>query len=275
MNRTTSFAVMVVCLALAIFVGAYGETLAPSVAPAAKLPAAPFVEGRMNGLQVSRRGDYSYTPSVAIKAAATRHDSGLWPFRRSWYEFAPPGASPKAVVVLLHGAGRDGLSMLEMWRDTAVRHELLLVAPNGRGGAWPGGDADRAFISGLAREAATARGLPAEGVFLFGHSAGARLAQEILNQAEPGRWRAAAVHGGFADAATVKPAFTASPFRMYLGSEDHIFSLDAARRSGRAMAANGHPVELMVIARHTHWFYEIGPKIAEDAWRWFSARRQG
>jgi pimeloyl-ACP methyl ester carboxylesterase len=187
MNRTTSFAVMVVCLALAIFVGAYGETLAPSVAPAAKLPAAPFVEGRMNGLQVSRRGDYSYTPSVAIKAAATRHDSGLWPFRRRWYEFAPPGASPKAVVVLLHGAGRDELSMLEMWRDTAVRHELLLVAPNGRGGAWPGGDADRAFISGLAREAATARGLPAEGVFLFGHSAGARLAQEILNQAEPGR----------------------------------------------------------------------------------------
>ena len=37
------------------------------------------------------------------------------------------------------------------------------------------------------------------------------------------------------------------------------------------MALAGHPVQLVLIPGHTHWFYEIGPQNAEDAWAWFAA----
>jgi acetyl esterase/lipase len=97
------------------------------------------------------------------------------------------------------------------------------------------------------------------------------MAQEVLNRAEAGLWQAAAVHAGFAGGVRVGAARAAAPFRVYLGSEDHIFSVAAARESAEAMAAHGHPAELLVIPGHTHWFYEIGPDIAEHAWAWFAS----
>lgn len=81
-----------------------------------------------------------YAPSDEIRSVARLESAGIWPLSHSWYSYAPRGAAPWHVVVLLHGAGRDGQSMLEMWRPTADRHGLLLVAPNGGPAvqcAWP------------------------------------------------------------------------------------------------------------------------------------------
>ncbi len=235
------------------------------------LPPAGFVERDLIGLRVPPVLDGDYAPSAEITAAAKLQETGIGPFGRSWYELQPSGNPPAGMVVLLHGAGRNGLSMLDMWEKTARRHNLPLVAPNSKGSTWSRDRADLAFITEAARQAATAHGVPERKVFLFGHSDGAGMAQEVLNRAEAGLWQAAAVHGGFTGAVRVGAARAAAPFRVYLGSEDHIFSVAAARESAEAMAAHGHPAELLVIPGHTHWFYEIGPDIAEHAWAWFAS----
>ena len=278
MTKYTPFVLVLACVVIALLASLNGDDRAPTTTELTALPPAPFVHRDLRGMQPNTPRDPAYSPSSAIIAAATQHETGLWPFGRSWYELAPTDTPPRAIVVLLHGAGRNGLSLLEMWGATARQHGLLLVAPNARGNTWSRDAADRDFISVAARAAAVTHGLAAEGIFLFGHSDGAGMAQEVLNRAEPGLWQAAAVHGGYVEASRLRPARTDAPFRMYLGSQDHIFPVEAARMSGEAMAYHGHPTELLVIPEHTHWFYEIGPRIAENAWRWFadfSSRRKG
>ncbi len=79
------------------------------------------------------------------------------------------------------------------------------------------------------------------------------------------------LHAGYAPSKALQRRKTPKPYRLYLGAEDHIFSVETARALGRAMAEAGHDNELVVIPRHTHWLYQVGPQIAEDAWAWLDS----
>ena len=229
----------------------------------------PFVESPWLGATPQMANTPSYAPSTQIAAAAILRTDGIWPLNRTWYELLPPDMPPKAVVVLLHGGGRDGLSMLEMWHETGRAHGLLLVAPNG--GALRHRSLGRRAVVSSAVAAAKAYGLDAQGMLLFGHSDGAVIAQTLLAETPPGLWRAGAVHAGYALPSAIEAGGSLAPLRMYLGDQDHIFAVGSARQSAESMAAAGHPTTLIVIPGHTHWFYEIGPQIAEDTWSWFAA----
>ena len=85
-----------------------------------------------------------------------------------------------------------------------------------------------------------------------------------------GPWRAAALHGGYGPPDQYRPTPEAPPLRLYLGERDHIFSVEGAQAAAAALAAAGHDTELHLIPDHTHWFYEIGPNLAADAWGWFN-----
>jgi predicted esterase len=189
----------------------------------APLPPAAYVESQWQGRVPDAPAKPDYHSSASITVAGWMHESGIWPFKQSWYEYAPAGRKPKAAVVLLHGAGRDGLSMLDMWQATADRHDLLLIAPNE--GPLRFGALGRHAVTATARDAAKAHGLAA----------------------------------------------TDSPMRLYLGDRDPIFPTAPAKASLQAMATMGHTAELVEIKGHAHWFYGIGPDIAEDSWRWFGS----
>lgn len=234
------------------------------------IPPAGFRQVELTGLVVRPPVDARYQPSAAITAAAALHRQGIWPLQGQWRELPPPGPA-RAVVVLLHGAGRNGLSMLEMWQATGQRQDLVLVAPESHGKTWGRGWRDAGAIRRAALAAAGRHGVPADRIFLFGHSDGAAMAQWLLTD-DPAPWRAVALHGGFLPAHAFGPARGSVPLRLYLGRADHIFALDGAAASGTAMAARGHPTELLTIAGHTHWFYQIGPQIADHAWDWFAGR---
>ena len=268
--RARPGAVLAAALGLCLLAYAGVHLAAPQSAPqSAELPPAPFVESLWQGGVPDVPAAPDYAPSASIAAAARLQETGLWPLSQSWYEYTPDGQPPKAAVVLLHGAGRDGLSMLEMWQATADRHGLLLIAPNA--GPMRFGALGRRAVTATARGAAVAHGLPAEGLYLFGHSDGAVLAQDLVSSASPGQWRAAALHAGYRPEDGLGTAATDSPLRLYLGDADPIFPTAPARASLRAMAARGHPAELITIRGHGHWFYRIGPAIAEDSWRWFDS----
>lgn len=227
--------------------------------------------------QVQERRDFDtsapaadgYQPSARIVSVAQRHVSLNGPVPRIWYEFAPTAEGRRPLVILLHGASRNGLSMIEMWEQTARRHGIALLAPDARRKTWPLETPEAAFLADLVTEMAARHDIDPDRIFLFGHSDGAAYAQVLLNRMQ-GPWRAAALHAGFAAPERLRPPAVALPLRLYLGDHDHIFDVPAARDSLSAMAAMGHDSDLVVIPDHTHWFYEIGPQIAEDSWLWFA-----
>lgn len=209
-----------------------------------------------------------YTAPDVPGAQTHRITTGLLP--QSWVSYAPGDASePRAMVFLFPGAGRPAMSMIDMWQETAREENLVLIAIDGL----PSGDAaenpDTRLILGVLNAAQDRYDIDPNHIYLFGHSAGSILAQVVINRVE-GPWRAAAGHGGYVVPAWIHRIEDAAPTRHYLGSSDRLFSPADARAYGQQATVAGHDHDLIIIPGHTHWFYEIGPAIAEDAWAWFA-----
>ncbi len=239
-----------------------------------RAPQARFSETRRTDFIIKQPAEYVFSPSQATRDLARRH-SILHGFQvRPWYSLAPQGGRKMPLVILLHGAGRDGLSLIEMWKDVSLDQGVALLAPNAAGSAWPLQSPDPAFIARLVDKMRADHDIDEERIYLFGHSSGAAYAMLLLNRAK-GPWRAAALHAGYVPLAYLKPPETPKAFRHYIGAREHIFSLDEARGIGQALAEMGHDNELAIIPGHTHWLYQAGPQIARDAWHYFETQAGG
>ena len=169
----------------------------------------------------------------------------------SYYIFVPknlaaPASAP--LLVLFHGSGRNGSTLVEPWKKLAEKEGIVLVAPNAQDPQqWQEPLDGPALVCSLIDELRQA--LPvidARRVYMFGHSAGAVFA---LNMAmlESEYFAAAAVHAGayrsrgefdILDAATRQ-----IPVAITVGDSDRFFSLDGRERH-RGRAEEGiHPGE--------------------------------
>lgn len=51
--------------------------------------------------------------------------------KRTYYLFIPDSVkSPAPLLVLLHGSGRNGLSLMEKWKEIASRENFIVAAPD-------------------------------------------------------------------------------------------------------------------------------------------------
>jgi len=65
--------------------------------------------------------------------------------KRSYYLFVPDGitlSSPAPLIVMLHGSGRNGLSLVERWQDLAAKEGIILAGPDALNSAYWGTPAD-------------------------------------------------------------------------------------------------------------------------------------
>ncbi|MBF9031825.1 hypothetical protein HKCCE3408_15600 [Rhodobacterales bacterium HKCCE3408] len=210
---------------------------------------------------------YDYTEPNIPGVGRHRAVSG---FRgETWLSYAPAETGePQPLIVLFPGASRPAMSMIDMWRETATREGLVLIAFDGLRNSGLAEDPRAEIIHQALAGVQEIHPVDMDRVFLFGHSAGAIEAQVVLNRVA-GPWRAAAVHSGPAIVSWMHPVENPLPVRNYIGSSDSTFSVWDSREGGELMARGGHDYDLQVIPGHTHWFYEIGPLIADDAWSWF------
>lgn len=60
--------------------------------------------------------------------------------KRAYYLFVPEKLSasqPLPLIVLLHGSGRNGLSLVDKWKDLAKKEKVILVGPDALdSGSW-------------------------------------------------------------------------------------------------------------------------------------------
>ncbi|MDZ4311304.1 MAG: PHB depolymerase family esterase [Cypionkella sp.] len=236
-----------------------------------KLTSAQFLERVARQFRVSASANHSFAPSTEITALAHKHFMLHGATPRVWYDITPDVQGSMPLVILLHGAGRDGLSLLEMWQATSQKYGIALAAPNSFGQTWDLADPEPAFIVQIVDAMADAHNIDRDRIFLFGHSDGAAYAQVLLAGTR-GPWRAAVLHAGYAPD-VLKTSGQVKPYRLYIGEQEQIFSISQARHIGQVRAEQGQPNELITIPNHDHWFYAIGPQIAEDAWAWFASLR--
>jgi poly(3-hydroxybutyrate) depolymerase len=262
MSRELVFVIGVLLTCYALAPGDGSPFAMPSLSNAAVTPGE-FVEKQRADLTPARASRDTYEPPSGF--AARKFEFGG--ADRTWYGFGPrAGSGSRPTIILLHGSSRDGRSMLDMWHGVARTQNLVLIAPNSSGPAgWNISQDGEDFLKALLNEAAKIHAVDLTRVYFFGHSAGANFALTLAhNGTGPGR--AFAAHAGVLNARNPAASSAPAPVFMYVGDQDHIFELNATRAGAKSLATYGHRVQFTVIPNHTHWFYEIGPSIARDAW---------
>jgi predicted esterase len=193
--------------------------------------------------------------------------------KRTYYIFVPDSvkqATSVPLIVLLHGSGRNGLSLVEKWKDLANHEGVIIVGPDSsdsRGWRMPENGPD--FLHDLVEMLKAKFPINPRRVYLFGHSAGAVLALN-LSMMESEYFAATAVHAGSwreeKDLSLMQFAKRKTPLAIFVGDRDAFFPLSSVKATEVALKGAGFPVEVTVMKGHDHWYYDLAPEINRSAW---------
>jgi poly(3-hydroxybutyrate) depolymerase len=172
------------------------------------------------------------------------------------------------LIVLLHGSGRNGLSLVEKWKDLAAREGIILVGPDSQDNSrWSSPVDGPDFLRDVVENIKTKYTIDPRRVYLFGHSAGAVFAL-YMSLLESQYFAATAIHAG-----AIRPNDPAigqskrkTPIAIIVGSKDPFFPLADVRGTADDLNKQGFAVELTVMPGHDHWYYDLAPKINAGAW---------
>jgi predicted esterase len=197
--------------------------------------------------------------------------------KRTYYLFAPAALkTPAPLVVLLHGSGRNGLSLVEKWKELAAREGFIIAGPDAsdsRGWRTPQDGPD--FMRELVEALKAKFTIDPRRVYLFGHSAGAVFALNLALM-ESEYFAAAAVHAGAwrepGEFNVIDKAKRKTPLAIIVGDRDAFFPLSHVRATEAALKGRGFDIEVTVMGGHDHWYYDLAPGINRDAWEFLGRR---
>ncbi len=193
---------------------------------------------------------------------------------RSYQAYAPGLAEigPRPAILLLHGAQRSGVSLVEKWKIMADRFGVVLLGPHGLGRNWSYDRDGGEFLEAVLRDAKERYLIDPNSIYLFGHSAGANFALE-LSVKRSNDFAAMAIHAGAmppTDFLQIGEANRHMPVAIFIGTDDQSFSLPYVRQTAEAFAYYGHATSLYVLEGHNHWYYDLAPYINDLAWAFLS-----
>jgi poly(3-hydroxybutyrate) depolymerase len=208
---------------------------------------------------------------VIVQDKVTREALSSGGKAREYFFYAPPlNAEAEApLLVLLHGSGRDGRSLVDPWKNLAKREGIVLAGPNStERGEWDLRKDGPYFIADLVDAVRTAHKIDLRRIYLFGHSAGA-IQGLMLGLLESEYFAAVAIHAGALPATSfdlIDMADRKIPFAIWVGTNDSFFPVPAVEATRAAMEAKGHGVALKTIKNHTHNYYQRSGEVNEEAW---------
>jgi poly(3-hydroxybutyrate) depolymerase len=197
---------------------------------------------------------------------------------RAYYLYVPstikaPATAP--LILMLHGSGRRGISLVEKWKDMAKKEGIILAGPDSSNiQGWRSPQDGPDYLHNLVEELKSKYPINGRRVYLFGHSAGASFALQ-LSLMESEYFAATAVHAGALDSADGKLLELAQrkiPISIQVGDSDQFFPLAAVRATRDVLNARGFSAELIELRGHDHWYYDLAPKINRTAWDFLKTR---
>lgn len=212
---------------------------------------------------------------IAAAAAdkATKETFGSGGRTRTYYLLVPESAKKTAsppLIVLLHGSGRDGKSLLDPWTPLAKKAGIVLAAPDAltREG-WRVPEDGPDFLYDLIEMLTTQLDLDKRRVYLFGHSAGAGHAL-VMALMESEYFAAIAIHAGALPQSSyllMDSSPRKTPIAIWIGTDDALFPLPVVRATRDALKAHGFHPEMTELAGHTHMYYDRAGAINEEVWK--------
>jgi predicted esterase len=193
--------------------------------------------------------------------------------QRTYYLFVPESSqttTTRSLVVLLHGSGRNGLSLVEKWKDLASKEGFIIVGPDClSGGGWQTPQDGPEFIHDLVEMLIKKFSIEPHHIYLFGHSAGAVFGLDLA-MSESEYFAAVAVHAGSwrskEEFTSLELAKRKTPIKIIVGDRDMFFPLDSVRATEKALREREFPIEVSVMKGHDHWYYDLAPDINRNAW---------
>jgi poly(3-hydroxybutyrate) depolymerase len=195
---------------------------------------------------------------------------------RTYYKFMPDGADQVPLVVLLHGSGRDGTTLIKPWESLAKNERIALVAPDATvKQAWNiGRDGPNFFRDLIEAMRATGR-IDGKRIYLFGHSAGGHHSID-MGLLESEYFAAVAVHAGALthdqDIMTGH-ADRKIPIAMWNGTHDNVVAIDGVRQVRDYLVTKGFDVKLTEMPNHTHDYYSRASDINKAVWQFLKTHQ--
>ena len=221
-------------------------------------------------------------PGVSASAAEAKVEKltfGSGGTTRSYYLFVPEKAAAGGapLLLLLHGSGRNGRTLVDPWVPLAKAEGIVLVGPdssNPQGWRIPQEGPD--FFHDLVELVRISHDVvDPRRMYVFGHSAGA-IHGLGLGVLESEYFAAVAVHAGVL-APEMAPLLAQAPRKiplgLWVGTDDPLFPLTAVRRTRDVLQAAGFDARLTEIARHTHNYYGRAADINKQVWDFLKTQR--
>lgn len=215
----------------------------------------------------------SLLPDRSARAASiTKETLKIDRAERTYYMFVPDSVGPEPVplVITLHGSGRDGRPLVELFRAVASKERFIVVGPDAtdrRGWQVPVDGPD--FLYFLIEAVKARHALDGRRVYLFGHSAGASFAL-TMGLIESEYFAGVAAH-----AVALQPqgreqllaARRKLPVVLLHGTNDSTIPIDAARRTRDALIEAGFPVDYRELPQYEHnTIYTRGDSVIGPVW---------
>src|SRR6185503_4292385 len=208
---------------------------------------------------------------TALGSKITKQTIEFGSKKRVYYLYVPENvASKPALILTLHGSNRDGMSLVEKWKDIADQEGFILAGPNAMDSTkWSPTDDSPEFLREIVEQLKAKYSIDPKRVFLFGHSAGSVYALNLsMSQSE--YFAATAVHAGSwrssEELALVQLAKRKTPIAIFVGDVDQFFPLDSVKKTEELLKSNQFPVQVTVMKGHDHWYYDLAPDINRNAW---------
>ncbi|MCX6538992.1 MAG: dienelactone hydrolase family protein [Acidobacteria bacterium] len=210
------------------------------------------------------------SPSVAADKP-TKETLNFEGQSRTYYLFVPanPSKKPAPLIVLLHGSGRDGRSLLDKWQSLAEKEGIVVAGPESKDRQFWAPDTDGpAFLHDVIEAIKQKHAVDPKRVYLFGHSAGAiqALSMAVL---ESEYLAAVAAHAGVLQKELepyLRLAERKIPIGIWVGTSDPLFPVKVVRATRDIIAESGFAVELIEIKNHTHAYYDRADEINKGVW---------
>jgi poly(3-hydroxybutyrate) depolymerase len=190
---------------------------------------------------------------------------------RNFYLFVPESVkpdTPSPMIVLLHGSGRNGLTLVDKWKDLAAKEGVILVGPDSFDSVkWAAPVDGPDFLHDLVENLKSKYPVDPRRVYLFGHSGGAVFTL-YMSLFESQYFAAAAAHAGalHRQDPAINLAKRKTPIAMFVGTRDPLFPLDDVRATRTDLTKEGFTVELTEIPGHDHNYYDLSAKINQQVW---------
>jgi len=210
--------------------------------------------------------------SAAAGAGITRETLKIDRDSRTYYLFVPDsvGTEPAPLLITLHGSGRDGRPLVDLFRGAASKQRFIVAGPDAidrRGWELPADGP--AFLYFLVEAVKAKHAVDGHRVYLFGHSAGASFAL-TMGVMESEYFAGVAAHAAALQedlGGQLRAAPRKLPIAMFHGTRDNVVPIAIARQARDALISAGFAVDFRELPGYEHnTLYTRGDSVVQPAW---------